>query len=445
MARTAALATCGLALALTAAPACAQTADGWKTSGSMRLRYEALQGQVRPGFSPTDSLVSMRTTLFAEYRHGPIRLGGELYDSRAWGGDRRTPISTNEVNTFEPVQAYVAVDLKSPGLGPVSVQAGRFTLNLGSRRLVASDDYRNTTNSNTGVRIDLATGGVKTTLIYVQPQLRLPDDLTSLLDNRQHLDRESRSLDLWGGIAAKPKAFGLATLEGSYFHLEERDSPGRPTRDRSLDTVGVRVIRDPQMGKWDYELEAIGQGGEISQSLAPGAAKQAVQAGFLHADAGYSPHYPWRPRLSAEFDLATGDHPGGKYNRFDTLFGMRRADLAPSGLYNTIGRANIATPGVRLELTPPAAWDGFVVARLLWAEAAEDAFSTSGVRDPSGRSGAFAGGQVEGRWRYWLVKDRLRAEVDGIWLAKGRLLRRAPNAPATGDESFLSLNLTAQF
>ena len=32
------------------------------------------------------------------------------------------------------------------------------------------------------------------------------------------------------------------------------------------------------------------------------------------------------------------------------------------------------------------------------------------------------------------------------WLDKGRFLRRAPNAPATGAaERYLSLNLTAQF
>ena len=31
-------------------------------------------------------------------------------------------------------------------------QAGRFTLNLGSRRLVAADDYRNATNGYTGLK-----------------------------------------------------------------------------------------------------------------------------------------------------------------------------------------------------------------------------------------------------------------------------------------------------
>jgi hypothetical protein len=54
----------------------------------------------------------------------------------------------NEVNALEMVQAFVearAPDLLGKG-SIASLQAGRFLLNLGSRRLVAADDYRNTTN-----------------------------------------------------------------------------------------------------------------------------------------------------------------------------------------------------------------------------------------------------------------------------------------------------------
>lgn len=212
----------------------------WKVHGSLRLRYEAVANQVRPGFNENDDLVNLRTTLFAEHRSGPLRIGGEVYDSRAWGGNRRTPITTNEVNTFELVQAYAALDLTSDALGPTTVQAGRFLLNLGSRRLVAADDYRNTTNSYTGIRLDLAPRGLKTTLVYVQPQLRLPDGLDAVLDNKQRVDHEGSDLVLWGGVAAKPKVFGSATLEGSFFHLGEDDRPNRPTRNRKLDTLGAR-------------------------------------------------------------------------------------------------------------------------------------------------------------------------------------------------------------
>ena len=81
----------------------------------------------------------------------------------------------------------------------------------------------------------------------------------------------------------------------------------------------------------------------------------------------------------------------------------------------------------------------------MWLEAREDAFSTTGVRDAAGRSGRYAGAQIEARWRYWLIKDRLRTEANGVWLAKGRFLKRAPNAPKAGDTRYLSLNLIALF
>lgn len=66
-------------------------------------------------------------------------------------------------------------------------------------------------------------------------------------------------------------------------------------------------------------------------------------------------------RISAEFDFASGDRSGPGYQRFDTLFGMRRADLAPAGIYNAIGRANILTPGIRAEVALGKRLDGFVV------------------------------------------------------------------------------------
>ncbi|WP_254503034.1 alginate export family protein, partial [Salmonella enterica] len=93
----------------------------------------------------------------------------ELFDSRVWGDNSGTPVTTNEVNTLEPVQAYVAAGLDGAlGRGTkLTLTAGRMTLNLGSRRLVAADDYRNTTNGYTGVRADFAAPqGWKAILIY---------------------------------------------------------------------------------------------------------------------------------------------------------------------------------------------------------------------------------------------------------------------------------------
>ncbi|BBD98886.1 hypothetical protein SAMIE_1023870 [Sphingobium amiense] len=437
-----------LSLLVLAVPVSADARDGLTLSGATRLRFESISGQARAGYDRDDSLFNIRTQVAADYRSGGWHIGAELFDSRVYGDDPGTPVSTGEVNTLELVQAYVSRDIRAPmGAGSrLTLTAGRMMLNLGSRRLVAADDYRNTTNGYTGLRADLtARHGLSAVAIYTLPQQRRPDDRDGIRNARVRFDYEGLDLVLWGGIVSKAGLPGGVMAEGSYFHLGERDEPGRPTRDRSLDTWGGRIIREPKAGLVDFEVEAFHQTGHISASALPDAARQQVSAGFFHADAGYTFPVAWTPRLSAEFDWASGDRPGGRYGRFDTLFGMRRADLAPAGLYNAMARTNILGPGLRLEATPNKAWDWFVGYRAFWLASRTDAFSATGVRDASGASGRFAGHQMEARLRYWLIPKRLRFEYDGVALAKGAFLRNAPNAPAGDWTLYHSFNLTASF
>src|SRR5687768_12661481 len=75
--------------------------DDFKVSGTVRVRYETLDGQPRAGMRAEDEQLALRSTLFAEYDTGTVRIGGELYDSRAWLTEPGGAISANEVNTFE--------------------------------------------------------------------------------------------------------------------------------------------------------------------------------------------------------------------------------------------------------------------------------------------------------------------------------------------------------
>jgi hypothetical protein len=429
-----------------ATPAAAE--DGLSLAGTTRFRLEAIDGQARAVLNSSDMLVNVRTTLAADFHKGPFQVFAEIWDSRVIGANAGTPVSTSEVNTIEPVQAFVGLDLGHT-LGARSelhVQAGRYLLNIGSRRLVAADDYRNTTSGYTGLKVDLTLRN-KTdfTLVYVLPQVRLPEDPGALRAGRATLDRESFNLVLWGGLIARRDAVAGATLEGSFFHVGERDAAGRPTRDRSLDTFGARLIRNPKPGLIDFEIEGFFQTGRASATLAADAPVSQVAAGFVHTDVGYSWTTAWHPRLSVEVDWASGDAPGGRATRFDTLFGMRRADFGPSGLYATIGRTNVLTPGVRLEAAPSAKVDVFAVYRTLWLAERTDAFSTAGVRDAAGVAGRFAGHQIEARVRWWLSRGLLRFEANGLVLFKGPFLRNAPNAPRNGNTRYMSLNLTASF
>ena len=436
------------AVALLALPALAVEApQGLTLSGSARARYEAIGGRARAGTPSSESMTNFRTMFQADYRTGPVRLTAGLWDSRAYGGKLGGSISSAEVNALELVEAYAAVDVKSPlGAGTHgTLQLGRFNMDVGSRRLIAAEDYRNTTSGYTGARLDLrAPRGAAASLYYVLPQTRLPEDQPSVLKNRVAFDRETTDLAIWGGIADLPVA-RLGAVEASFTALHETDAPGRPTRDRELRTLGGRIFREPHPNRFDYEAEALWQFGHISASTAATAAVQDVAAYFLHLDAGYQFAGRWKPHLSVEYDLASGDRPGGGFGRFDTLYGMRRIDYAPSGLYKMLGRANISSPGLRLEATPSDRLDGFVTVKTLYLAAATDAFSTSGVRDASGRAGRHAGDQLDGRVRYWLAPGKLRAEADAALLHRAHFLKAAPNAVPGGSTRFVSLNLTAFF
>jgi hypothetical protein len=440
-----------LAMALAApgrSPRAAE-ASSLKLSASFRIRQESLDGQYRPGFDDKDDLLGLRSSMMASFTHGAWKLVGEISDSRAYDTDAGSVLSTNDVNTFEPVQAYVSrefVDAFGKG-STATVQAGRMLVNLGSRRLIASDEFRNTPQGSTGARADLRLASkAQWTAFYLMPQQRRPDDFASVRDNEVALDHEGQDQKFWGVLGARPGLLsGGALGEITYVRYEERDHGSRATRNRHLDSLSLRTIRDPKAGQADFELEGILQSGNIRASTAANAAKLDVQAWFVHADAGYTFESAGKPRLSAEFDYASGDGPGAKYQRFDTLFGMRRADLAPSGIYGAIGRANLQSIGMRIEATPSARLDVMGTWRFMWAADRHDSFSTTGIRDASGASGSFAGQQLDGRVRYWIVPQRLRAEVNGVWLMRAGLLRDAPNASSHGDTHYLAAAITLTY
>src|SRR3546814_16329389 len=87
---------------------------------------EGIDGQFRPTAAQDDQLLSLRTTLFGEYHPGPIKIGGELWDSRAYLENKNSSVSTGEVNALELVQAYIGVDLGSAlGSGSKTEKLGR--------------------------------------------------------------------------------------------------------------------------------------------------------------------------------------------------------------------------------------------------------------------------------------------------------------------------------
>lgn len=429
--------------------------EGWKISGTVRPRYEALGGQFRPSPAPaSNDLFSMQTTLFAEYDTGPMRIGGELFDSRAYFQRRgSSSIATTEVNALELGQAYLGFDLEDAvGPGTVStLTVGRFTQNIGSRRLIARNQFRNTINAFTGIAYDWQNAGKdRLRVFYTLPHTREPFDRDGILSNSVEWDHEGLDTQLFGGIFTKSGVLG-GIFEAYGFGLIERDSgsqlEGIQTRDRRLFTPGVRLYRAPKAGGFDHELEAVYQTGTARNSTAvTDVTDVPVSAYFVHAEAGYTFDMAWTPRLSLHYDHASGDDRNPDRNtRFDTLYGARRFDYGPTSLYGAVQRANLISPGIRFEFAPSVDLDVFVDYRGLWLESPTDSFAATGVRDRTGRSGSYAGQQIEGRVRHWVVPRSMLVDVGLAYLVKGDVLRDAPNAPDTGDTVYGSVTTTFFF
>ena len=415
-------------------------------SGSQRSRLEVLGGDLRADRVADQSALFLRTTLAARIGPGPVQLNAELWDSRAYALAARTPFTTGEINPLEPVVANVSADLKGLGLvdaGHARLTMGRMIANIGSRRLVGAEDYRNTISASTGVRLDFGNKGWDSTLIWLLPQQRLPNTADRLRDHAVVLDRERLNLAIWGGLLTWHRP-GF-DIDVNAYRLAEHDAPGLPTKDRRLNTLGGRLFAPHQpKGGWDGELEAAWQWGEARRSTAASAPLLPVDAWFFHGDLGHSWSGRWHPRLAVLVDGVSGDRPGGTIRRFDTLFGIRRPDFSLGSLLTVIGRANLLAVGVKGEVADKEN-DAFVSVRPMWAESCFDQFSQSGATDASGQSGRFAGWEFDSRVRHWLVHDRLRLELNGVLFARRGLTRFAPGLRPGSLISYGSVTVQASF
>ncbi|WP_347264561.1 alginate export family protein [Nitrobacter sp.] len=417
--------------------------ENLKIGGTFRSRIEGINNQFRPApFPHSDVFAAFRTNIYAEYDTGhKVKIGGEVFDSRGYLQKPNSSTSTTEVNALELTQAYLNFDLSDEtGNGSKSsITAGRFTKDMGSRRLVARNDFRNTINSFTGASFDWQGANKdKITLFWTMPHTRFPADAAGILDNAIVMDRENLDLQFYGGSYTFANVLG-GTLELYGYGLREQDSGtglrAVQTRNRRLFTPGFRLWRAPKPGQFDHEVEAIYQTGLARDTAAVTDTRDLnVSAYFFHVQAGYTFNTSWLPRLSVQYDQASGDSANPTtFTRFDTLFGARRWEYGPTSLYGAVQRSNLISPGVRLEITPSPIWDAFITYRPLFLENPTDSFGLTGVRDRSGRSGIFAGQQIETRLRYWLIPNAWLLDTGAVYLIKGRFLQDAPNAPPTGD------------
>lgn len=428
----------------------AVNAPDWLTlSGSIRPRYETLANQFVAGRTGDDEFLGVQSLLKAEIDTGSIVIGGELLDSRRIIGNAGGA-TAGQVETLEPMQAYLAwrpLDFLIDG-AELDLTLGRFTMDIGSRRLVARSGFGSVPSSFGGARaIWTGPGGAEVTAFYTAPVGRLPDDVPSRLDNEAVLNEAADETRFAGLDVAAPLPLAF-TGEVYVMDFDEDDASDGPTRNRDLSTAGFRIVREPETGAFDAEFEHAWQTGAMRASSSPADITDLDHdATMLHAEAGYTFDAPWSPRLALQYDLASGDKSPVDLSseRFDPLFGDRSFEFGPTSIYGAISRTNLDSPGIRLEVKPDSLSDAYVMVRQVKLDSATDSFTTTGVRDPSGASGDDAGAQIEVRWRRWLVRDQLRLSLGGAALRRGDFLKTAPNATREGDTFYGYTELTFSF
>ncbi len=428
----------------------ASAAPRLRISGSQRTRYERLDPQFRKGFDDSDQVVALQTSVVFDWSLDAFEVAGEIMDSRGELNDEGSFV-TNTVDTLEPIQAYVAWHKKGmfDDSGDSTVRVGRMTLDIGKRRLISRNRYRNTVNNFLGADWNWHDGdGRNLRLFYFQPMIIEPADAASQLDNDVGLDHAARGTRLLGAYYQLPPLADKSVVETYLFDYDVNPPQSNVAAAAHFTAAGARAFRTPKLGGWGYEVEGVWESGRAGGTV-NGAARSNLDldATFLHLEAGYAFDTRMRPTLLVQYDYASGDQDPNatSIERFNSLFGSRRSDFGPTSIYGPISRSNIDTPGLRLTLTPKLRWQSMLSYRWLFLAEARDQWVGSGWSDPTGKSGRTIGKQFEGSFTWTAIPNRLSVEPGFAHLELGRFARQVQGAAFRGDPLYFYLAITTTF
>jgi len=419
-------------------------------SVEQRTRYESQDGQFKANGKGGDQQIPLQTDFWLQANLGAFRVGAEFLDARALGADSGSCVNNTHADEADFIQGYAAwVDqnLFYSGLG-AEVVAGRQTLNLGSRRLVARNAMRNTINSFTGVKIRLLDyNHWQFNGFVTMPVNRYPTESADILDETHEFDEEDTHTWFSGGfLEAYDLAWGVNS-ELYLYHLDEGDSQRNQTRNRRYFTPGMRFYMKPAKRAFDFSTETIGQFGTVrSNTNAGNGADLDHSAWYQHLDVGYTIDMPWSPHVNLEYDFASGDHdPNDKKDqRFDTLYGARRFEFGPTGIYGAFARSNINTPGLRVTAVPRNDVQLGLVHRFYWLAEDRDSWTTASLRDISGKTDSFIGQQLDMTAR-WDFNSSLNFEAAWAHLFKGAFAKETQNAPNPQDVDYFYVQSQLRF
>ena len=365
---------------------------GWLDLGlEYRFRYEHRDNDFRRGEEAIDNPFLHRTRFYVQVRNviDPIRFTIEVQDSQRRNSEFDP--DNRDINHLEPIQAYSELYFKD-ALGnnrPLSLRAGRMAFEVVDRRLIARNEWRNTTNTFFGVRSIL---GKK------ENDWQLDAFALQPLERRiQAIDDDEDSQWFYGAVGDWRRWSEIVSLQPYYLTLRQDGDKVPESRadntkiDREIHTVGLRGYGVFDKTGLDYDLNVVHQYGKNGT--------QNHHAYGYIAEGGYTAPLAWKPRFAASYATASGDRiaDDNSSQRFDRLFGFAR----PWSNNDYFQMENIVTPKLRVEFTPLK--DLKIDAGYSWyyLDSVSDRWAGgNGLRDTSGESAKDVGEEVDLRVRF---------------------------------------------
>lgn len=365
--------------------------DWMEFSLSQRTRFESSSHPWHAGQSSnTNQQVPMQSR---------VRLGAnnENFGLIFEGQDSRTNFNAPNdfaggalINTFDVLQLFTSASLKNIAETGVrgDVDVGRFTMDLGSSRLIGRNGFENTTFSFEGGHVAFS----------VENLWRLRTFLMSPVQRYlNQADESSRNRLMWGvDFEAKPTNW----LNSEWYYIGVNDN--KTAIHKAFSVFGTRAYLKPiqtakleqKFGALDYDFETTVEIGE--------AGEKDFFAYYGHAEIGYTFNATWFPRLMAEYDYSSGTkNPDGKMNNtFDRLQGLR-TNLFVTSLFGPMFQSNLEYGGLRLVVQPLENVKVNLKHHVWYLADGADAMNGSNMlnfknlQDKTGGSGRYLGQDVE--------------------------------------------------
>lgn len=335
------------------------------------------------------------------------------------------------INTFDVLQLFTSATLKNiadTGLRG-DVHLGRFTMDLGSSRLIGRNGFENTTFSFEGGHFSLT----------AENSWRLRTFLMSPVQRYlNQADESSRNRLMWG-VDFEGKVTDW--LNSEWYYLGVNDN--KTALHKAFSVFGTRAYLKPiQTAKLKKEFGAVDYDFETTAEVGETGAKDFF-AYYGHAELGYTFNTTWFPRLMAEYDYSSGTkNPNGKMNNtFERLQGLR-INLFITSLFGPMFQSNLEYGGLRL-VTQPTDNVKLNLKHHVWylAEGADamDGSNMPGkarLQDKTGNSGRYLGQDVEFT-ASWDLRSNLTLSAGYEHWFKGDYFSRLPASaglPAGGEK-----------